>query len=169
MRIEQMTSKLQSALADAQSLALGNDNNFIEPVHLILALLDQKSGSVRPLLSQTGFNINELKTGLQGILNRLSKVEGNGGDVAMSNELGRLLNQADKISQKKGDKFISSESVVLAAMTDKGELGKLLNSFGITEKALENAISNIRGGEKVTDADAEDAFQSLSKYCIDLT
>ena len=108
MRIEQMTSKLQSALADAQSLALGNDNNFIEPVHLILALLDQKSGSVRPLLSQTGFNINELKTGLQGILNRLSKVEGNGGDVAMSNELGRLLNQADKISQKKGDKFISS-------------------------------------------------------------
>lgn len=169
MRMEQMTSKLQSALADAQSLALGNDNNFIEPVHLILALLDQKSGSVRPLLSQTGFNINELKTGLQGILNRLSKVEGNGGDVAMSNELGRLLNQADKISQKKGDKFISSESVVLAAMTDKGELGKLLNSFGITEKALENAITNIRGGEKVTDADAEDAFQALSKYCIDLT
>lgn len=169
MRMEQMTSKLQSALADAQSLALGNDNNFIEPVHLILALLDQKSGSVRPLLSQTGFNINELKTGLQGIFNRLPKVEGNGGDVAMSNELGRMLNQADKISQKNGDKFISSESVVLAAMADKGELGKLLNSFGITEKALENAIANIRGGEKVTDADAEDAFQALSKYCIDLT
>ena len=169
MRIEQMTSKLQSALADAQSLALGNDNNFIDPVHLILALLDQKSGSVRPLLSQTGFNINQLKTGLQTIFNRLPKVEGTGGDVAMSNELGRLLNQADKISQKNGDKFISSESVIVAAMSDKGELGKLLNSFGITEKALENAIANIRGGEKVTDADAEDAFQALSKYCIDLT
>jgi ATP-dependent Clp protease ATP-binding subunit ClpB len=169
MRMEQMTSKLQSALADAQSLALGNDNNFIEPVHLILALLDQKSGSVRPLLSQTGFNINQLKTGLQTIYNRLPKVEGTGGDVAMSNELGRLLNQADKTSQKNGDKFISSESVIVAAMSDKGELGKLLNSFGITEKALENAIANIRGGEKVTDSDAEDAFQALSKYCIDLT
>ena len=169
MRMEQMTSKLQSALADAQSLALGNDNNFIEPVHLILALLDQKSGSVRPLLSQTGFNINQLKTGLQTIFNRLPKVEGTGGDVAMSNELGRLLNQADKTSQKNGDKFISSESVIVAAMSDKGELGKLLNSFGITEKALENAIANIRGGEKVTDSDAEDAFQALSKYCIDLT
>ena len=169
MRMEQMTSKLQSALADAQSLALGNDNNFIEPVHLILALLDQKSGSVRPLLSQTGFNISQLKTGLQAVFNRLPKVEGTGGDVAMSNELGRLLNQADKISQKNGDKFISSESVIVAAMSDKGELGKLLNSFGITEKALENAIANIRGGEKITDADAEDAFQALSKYCIDLT
>ena len=169
MRMEQLTSKLQAALADAQSMALGNDHNFIEPVHLMLALVDQKGGSVRPLLSQTGFNLTELKNGLQGILNRLPKVEGTGGDVGMSNELGRLLNQADKISQKNGDKFISSESVVLAAMTDKGELGKLLNSFGITDKALENAVANLRGGEKVTDADAEDAFQALSKYCIDLT
>ena len=169
MRMDQLTSKLQQALADAQSLALGNDNNFIEPVHLMLALLDQKGGSVRPLLSQTGFNLNELKAGLQGILKRLPQVEGTGGDVAVSNELGRLLNQADKISQKNGDKFISSESVVLAAMADKGELGKLLNSFGISEKALENAINNLRGGEKVTDADAEDSFQALSKYCIDLT
>ena len=169
MRMDQLTSKLQQALADAQSLALGNDNNFIEPVHLMLALLDQKGGSVRPLLSQTGFNLNELKAGLQGILKRLPQVEGTGGDVAVSNELGRLLNQADKISQKNGDKFISSESVILAAMADKGELGKLLNSFGISEKALENAINNLRGGEKVTDADAEDSFQALSKYCIDLT
>ncbi len=169
MRMDQLTSKLQQALADAQSMALGNDNNFIEPVHLMLALLDQKGGSVRPLLSQTGFNLTELKTGLQAILKRLPQVQGTGGDVAMSNDLGRLLNQADKISQKNGDKFISSESVVLAAMSDKGELGKLLTSFGISEKALENAISNLRGGEKVTDADAEDSFQALSKYCIDLT
>lgn len=169
MRMDQLTSKLQQALADAQSMALGNDNNFIEPVHLMLALLDQKGGSVRPLLSQTGFNLTELKTGLQAILKRLPQVQGTGGDVAMSNDLGRLLNQADKISQKNGDKFISSESVVLAAMSDKGELGKLMTSFGISEKALENAISNLRGGEKVTDADAEDSFQALSKYCIDLT
>jgi len=167
--MDQLTSKLQQALADAQSLALGNDNNFIEPVHLMLALLDQKGGSVRPLLSQTGFNLAQLKTGLQEILKRLPQVQGTGGDVAVSNDLARLLNQADKISQKNGDKFISSEAVVLAAMADKGELGRLLNSFGISEKALENAISNLRGGEKVTDADAEDSFQALSKYCIDLT
>ncbi|ALO46769.1 ATP-dependent chaperone ClpB [Pseudohongiella spirulinae] len=169
MRMDQLTSKLQAALADAQSMALGQDNNFIEPVHLMLALIDQKSGSLRPLLSQTGFNLQALRTGLQDILQRLPKVEGTGGDVAMSNELGRLLNQADKISQKNGDKFISSEAVLLAAMEDKGELGKLLNSFGISTKALETAISNLRGGEKVTDADAEDAFQALSKYCVDLT
>ncbi|MDH7944443.1 ATP-dependent chaperone ClpB [Pseudohongiella sp. SYSU M77423] len=169
MRMDQLTSKLQAALADAQSMALGNDNNFIEPVHLILALLDQRGGSVRPLLSQTGFNIQELRDGLQAIVKRLPTVEGTGGDVAMSNELGRLLNQADKISQKGGDKYISSETVLLAAMSDKGEMGKLLNSFGVSEKALENAIRNLRGGDKVTDAGAEDAFQALQKYCIDVT
>ncbi|MAY56617.1 MAG: ATP-dependent chaperone ClpB [Gammaproteobacteria bacterium] len=169
MRMDQLTSKLQAALADAQSMALGNDNNFIEPVHLVLALLDQRGGSVRPLLSQTGFNIQELRDGLQAIVKRLPTVEGTGGDVAMSNELGRLLNQADKISQKGGDKYISSETVLLAAMSDKGEMGKLLNSFGVSEKALENAIRNLRGGDKVTDAGAEDAFQALQKYCIDVT
>jgi ATP-dependent Clp protease ATP-binding subunit ClpB len=169
MRMEQLTSKLQAALAEAQSMALGHDNNFIEPVHLVLALLEQKGGSVRPLLSQTGFNLQELRTGLQAMLGRLPKVEGNGGDVAISNELGRLLNQADKVAQKNGDKFISSETVILAAMSDKGELGKLLTGFGVSEKALENAINNLRGGEKVKDADAEDAFQALAKYCVDLT
>ncbi|HDZ10284.1 ATP-dependent chaperone ClpB [Pseudohongiella sp.] len=169
MRMDQLTSKLQAALADAQSLALGNDNNFIEPVHLMISLLDQKGGSVRPLLSQTGFDLTALRTGLNDILQRLPKVEGNGADVAMSNELGRLLNQADKTSQKNGDKFISSESVMLAAMADKGELGRLLISFGISEKALQTAINNLRGGEKVTDAEAEESWQALSKYCIDLT
>lgn len=169
MRMDQLTSKLQAALADAQSMALGNDHNFIEPVHLLLALLDQKGGSVRPLLAQIGFNLSELKQGLQDQLQRLPNVEGTGGDVAVSNELGRLLNLADKLSQKNGDAFISSEMVLLAAMSDKGELGRLLNSFGITEKALETAIQNMRGGEKVSDADAEDTFQALSKYCIDLT
>ena len=169
MRMDQLTSKLQAALADAQSLALGNDNNFIEPVHLMISLLDQKGGSVRPLLSQTGFDLTALRKGLNDILQRLPKVEGNGADVAMSNELGRLLNQADKASQKNGDKFISSEAVMLAALSDKGELGRLLTSFGISEKALETAINNLRGGEKVTDADAEESWQALSKYCIDLT
>ncbi len=169
MRIDQLTSKLQAALADAQSMALGNDNNFIEPVHLIVALLEQKGGSVRPLLSQTGFNITELRSNLQGIIDKLPKVEGNGGDVTMSNDTGRLLNQADRLAQKKGDKFISSEIVILAAMSDKGEVGRVLNASGVSEKALENAIANLRGGDKVSDAGAEESWQALSRFCVDLT
>ncbi|MES3009131.1 MAG: ATP-dependent chaperone ClpB [Pseudomonadota bacterium] len=169
MRMDQLTSKLQAALSEAQSLAVGHDNNFIEPVHLIAALLDQKGGSVRPLLSQTGFNIADLRTRLQQLIDRLPKVQGNAGDISLSNELGRLMNQADKLAQKGGDKFISSESIVLVAMGDKGELGKLLNSYGVSEKALENAIANLRGGDKVTDAGAEDSWQALSRFCVDLT
>lgn len=169
MRMDQLTSKLQSALADAQSMALGQDNQFIEPVHVIQAMVEQKGGSVRPLLAQTGFNLNELRKGLKAIIDRLPKVEGGGGDVTMSNELGRLMNLADKITQKNGDSFISSESVLLAAMADKGELGQLLNSFGVTEQALKNAVDNLRGGEKVTDAEAEESYQALNKYCVDLT
>lgn len=169
MRMDQLTSKLQEALSDAQSLAVGHDNNFIEPVHLLTALLDQKGGSVRPLLSQTGFNIPELRERLQELIDRLPKVQGNGGDVALSNDLGRLMNQADKLAQNAGDKFISSETVVRVAMGDKGDLSKLLNSFGVSEKALENAISNLRGGDKVTDAGAEESWQALSRFCVDLT
>jgi ATP-dependent Clp protease ATP-binding subunit ClpB len=169
MRMDQLTSKLQAALSDAQSLAVGNDNNFIEPVHLVLALLDQKGGSVRQLLSQTGFTITDLRAGLQQIMERLPKVQGNGGDVVPSNELGRLFNMADKHAQKKGDKFIASEAVILAALSDKGELGKLLNSYGVSEKALENAIGNLRGGETVSDAGAEESRQALMRFCVDLT
>ncbi|OGT70447.1 MAG: ATP-dependent chaperone ClpB [Gammaproteobacteria bacterium RIFCSPLOWO2_02_FULL_57_10] len=169
MRMDQMTSKLQAALADAQSLAVGHDNNFIEPVHLVAALLDQKGGSVRPLLSQTGFNIADLRSRLQQLIDKLPKVEGNAGDVALSNELGRLMNQADKLAQKNGDKFVSSEAIILVAMADKGELGRLLNSYGVNEKALENAIANLRGGDKVSDAGAEDSWQALSRFCVDLT
>lgn len=169
MRMEQLTSKLQAAISDAQSLALGQDNNFIEPVHIGIALLDQKGGSVRPLLSQTGFNISELRKQLQQLLERLPKVEGTGGDVALSNESSRMMNQADKLAQKNDDKFISSETVLLAAMADKGELGRLLNSFGVSEQALQSAINNLRGGDKVTDAAAEESWQALSRFCVDLT
>ena len=169
MRMEQLTSKLQAALSDAQSLAVGHDNNFIEPVHLVLALLEQKGGSIRPLLSQTGFNIAELRSALQQIIDKLPKVEGSAGDVGMSNELGRLLNVADKLAQKNADKFIASEVVLLAAMADRGELGRLLGSFGVSEKALENAIQNLRGGEKVSDAGAEESWQALARFCVDLT
>jgi len=169
MSLEKFTSKLQSALSDAQSLALGNDNNFIEPVHLLIALLDQKGGSVKPLLSQTGFNVADLRRQLQQALDDLPKVPGHEGDISVSQELARLLNQADKLAQKKGDKFISSETVLLVAMGDKGTVGRVLNSFGVSAQALETAITNLRGGESVNDAGAEDAWQALSRYCVDLT
>jgi len=169
MRMEQLTSKLQSAISDAQSLAVGQDNNFIESVHLLIALLDQKGGSVRPLLSQTGFDVNALRSQLQELMERLPKVEGHAGDVTFSNELSRLMNQADKLAQKNSDKYISSETVLLAAMTDKNALGKLLNSYGVSEVALQNAINNLRGGDKVNDAGAEDSWQALSRFCVDLT
>ena len=169
MRLDKLTSKLQSALADAQSLALGKDHNLIEPVHLILALIDQKGGSVKPLLSQTGFNVNELRSQLQKAVDDLPHMPNHEGEIALSPDLGKLFNQADKLAQQKGDAFISSETMLLVAMNDKGALGKILNSFGVSAQALENAINNLRGGESVSDADAEDAWQALSKYCVDLT
>ncbi len=169
MSLEKFTSKLQSALADAQSLALGNDNNFIEPVHLLIALIDQKGGSVKPLLAQVGYNVPELRQQLHKVFNDLPTVPGGEGDIAISQDLARLLNQADKLAQRKGDKFISSETVLLVAMGDKGNVGKVLSSFGVSEKALETAISNLRGGDTVSDAGAEEAWQALSRYCVDLT
>lgn len=169
MRIDKLTSKLQLALADAQSMALGNDNNFIEPAHLLLALIEQKGGSVRPLLSQTGFDLPELLSKLQTLVNDLPKLKDSSGEIAVSAELAKVLNQADKLSQGKGDSFVSSEIILLVAMSDKGSLGKLLNSFGVSAQALENAISNLRGGDNATDVGAEDAWQSLEKYCVDLT
>ncbi|MDA0689268.1 MAG: ATP-dependent chaperone ClpB [Proteobacteria bacterium] len=169
MRFDKLTSKLQSAFSDAQSLAVGKDHNLIQPVHLLLALLDQKGGSVRPLLSQTGFNIPELRKQLQQAVDDLPQMPNNDGDISGSPELGKLLNQADKLAQQKGDSFISSETVLLAAMQDKGSAGKILNSFGVTTQALENAIANLRGGESVDNPEAEESWQALSKYCVDLT
>lgn len=169
MRIDKLTSKLQSALADAQSLALGRNNNFIEPVHLLLALLDQKGGSVRPLLSQTGFNVNELRRLLQVAVDNLPQLKDHDGEISVSGDLSKLLNKADKLAQQKGDSFISSETVLLVSMTDKGKLGEVLNSFGVSAQALENAIANLRGGDTVSDAGAEDSWQALNKYCVDLT
>ncbi len=169
MRIDKLTSKLQAALSDAQSLAVGKDHNLIQPVHLLLALIDQKGGSVRPLLSQTGFNIPELRGQLQKAVDDLPQVPDNGGEISVSPELGKLLNQADKLAQQKGDSFISSETILLVAMQDKGEVGKILNSFGVSPQALENAIMNLRGGDSVDDPEAEDSWQALNKYCVDLT
>jgi ATP-dependent Clp protease ATP-binding subunit ClpB len=169
MRMDKLTSKLQQALSDAQSLAVGKDHNLIEPAHLLSVLVDQKGGSIRPLLMQTGFDIPALRNGLQKLIIDLPVVQNNGGDIQLSPDLGKMLNVADKLSQQGGDQFISSEYVFLAAMDDKGALGKLLNSFSVSKQALENAIKNLRGGATVDDPDAEENYQSLEKFTVDVT
>jgi ATP-dependent Clp protease ATP-binding subunit ClpB len=169
MRMDKLTSKFQMALADAQSLALGRDHNYIEPVHVMLALLDQEGGTVRHLLMQADVNTNMLRSQLGEALDRLPSVQGTGGDVHVSNDLNRLLNLTDKLAQQRKDQYISSELFVLAATEDKGELGKLLRQAGATRGVLESAIDNLRGGQKVDDPNAEDQRQALEKYTIDLT
>jgi ATP-dependent Clp protease ATP-binding subunit ClpB len=169
MRMDKFTTKFQQALADAQSLAVGRDNQYIDPVHLLVALLDQQGGSVRHLLDKAGVNVNLLRSQLGEALDRLPKVEGTAGEVLISNELGRLLNVTDKLAQKRGDQFISSELFVLAALEDKGQVGTLLRNAGAVKGAVEKAIDDLRGGEKVTDANAEESRQALEKYTIDLT
>ncbi|TWI54341.1 ATP-dependent Clp protease ATP-binding subunit ClpB [Pseudomonas duriflava] len=169
MRIDRLTSKLQVALADAQSLAVGHDHPAIEPVHLFSALLDQQGGSILPLLRQVGFDIQALRQALTKEMDGLPKIQNPTGDVSLSQDLARLLNQADRLAQQKGDQFISSELVLLAAMDENTKLGKLLLGQGVSRKALENAVNNLRGGEAVNDPNAEESRQALDKYTIDLT
>ncbi|MCW2269711.1 MULTISPECIES: ATP-dependent chaperone ClpB [Pseudomonas] len=169
MRIDRLTSKLQLAISDAQSLAVGMDHPAIEPAHLLQALIDQQGGSIKPLLMQVGFDINSLRKALGKELDQLPKIQNPTGDVNMSQDLARLLNQADRLAQQKGDQFISSELVLLAAMDENSKVGKLLLGQGVTKKALENAISNLRGGEAVNDPNAEESRQALDKYTVDLT
>jgi ATP-dependent Clp protease ATP-binding subunit ClpB len=169
MRIDRLTSKLQLALSDAQSLAVGLDHPAIEPAHLMQALLEQQGGSIKPLLMQVGFDVNSLRKELSKELDHLPKIQNPTGDVNMSQDLARLLNQADRLAQQKGDQFISSELVLLAAMDENSKLGKLLLGQGVSKKALENAISNLRGGDAVNDPNHEEARQALDKYTVDLT
>ncbi len=169
MRMDKLTSKFQVALADAQSLAVGRDHQFIEPVHLMVALLDQEGGTIRHLLGQTDVNVNWLRSQLGEILDRQPVVEDAGGDVHLSNDLGRLFNLTDKLAQKRKDNYISSELFILAALEDKGELGELMKKAGASKGAIETAIENMRGGQKVDDPNAEDQRQALEKYTIDLT
>jgi ATP-dependent Clp protease ATP-binding subunit ClpB len=169
MRMDKLTSKFQLALADAQSLAVGRDHQFIEPVHLMLALLDQQGGSVRPLLTKAGANVNLLRSRLGEALDRLPKVEGAPGEVHISNDLGRLLNVTDKLAQQRDDQYISSELFVLAASDDKGALGNILRDSGVVRGAVEKAVEDVRGGAPVNDPNAEDTRQALEKYTIDLT
>ncbi|MCH8929878.1 MAG: ATP-dependent chaperone ClpB [Proteobacteria bacterium] len=169
MRMDKLTSKLQIALADAQSLALGRDNQFIEPVHLMIALLNQQGGSVRYLLTKAGANVNLLRSQLGEAVDRLPQVEGTPGEVHVSNELNRLLNVMDKLAQDRGDQFITSELFVLAGLGGKHGLAKLLGDCGVVKGAVEKAIDDLRGGQTVTDPNAEDTRQALQKYTIDLT
>ncbi len=169
MRMDKLTNKFQLALSDAQSLAVGRDHQFIEPTHLLAALLDQEGGTVRPLLAQAGVNVKLLRSQLNQVLDRLPQVEGAGGDVQLANTLVRLLNLTDKLAQQRKDAYISSELFVLAALEDKGELGRLLRQAGADKALLEHGINALRGGQKVDEQNAEDQRQSLDKYTIDLT
>jgi len=169
MRMDKLTSRFQQALADAQSLAVGRDHQYIEPLHVMSALLDQQGGSARPLLDKAGVNINLLRSQLGEALDRLPKVEGNAGEVHLSNELNRVLNLTDKTAQKHGDQYISSELFVLAALEDRGTLGQVLRNAGAVKGAIEKAVEELRGGEKVNDPNAEESRQALEKYTVDLT
>ena len=169
MRMDKMTSKFQQALADAQSLAVGRDHQFIEPAHLMIALLDQEGGSVRHLLSQADVNVNLLRSQLGEQLDQIAQVEGAAGDVHISNDLGRLLNVTDKLAQQRKDSYISSELFILAALEDKGSVGALLRKAGASKQLLEQAIEKMRGGQQVDDPNAEDQRQALEKYTVDVT
>jgi ATP-dependent Clp protease ATP-binding subunit ClpB len=169
MRTDKLTGKFQEALSDAQSLALGKDHQFIEPVHLMVALMDQEGGTIKPLLAQIGANTAGLRAELGQALSRLPTVSGTGGDVQISNELGRLLNLTDKLAQKRGDRFIASELFLLALFEERGTLQHLLKKAGASKQAIEKAIEAMRGGQRVDDPNAEDQRQALKKYTIDLT
>jgi len=169
MRMDKLTSKFQTALADAQSLAIGHDHQFIEPIHLMSALLDQDNGTVRHLLSQSDVNVNQLRSQLGEAMERLPRVEGTAGEVHVSNDLSRLLNITDKLAQTRKDQYISSELFVLAALEDRGTLGELLRKAGAAKGSIEQAIEKMRGGQKVDDPNAEEQRQALDKYTIDLT
>jgi len=169
MRMDKMTSKFQAALSDAQSLAVGRDHQFIEPVHLMLAILDQSASSVRYLLNNAGVNVDQLRTSLGEALDNMPSVEGAAGDLHISNELGRLFNVTDKLAQQRKDSFISSELFALAVVQNKGQLCDLMRKAGAAKGNVEQAINELRGGESINDANAEESRRALEKYTIDLT
>ena len=169
MNIEKFTTKFQQAIAEAQSLAIGKDNQFIEPVHLLSALLNQQDGSVAPILTASGVNVAVLRNELNNELAKLPQVSGNGGDVQLSRQLLNLLNLCDKLAQQRKDKFISSELFLLAALEEKGAVSEILKKCGAKKEQILQAIDHIRGGQNVNDQNAEESRQALEKYTIDLT
>lgn len=169
MRLDRLTNKFQQALADAQSLALGRENQFIEPIHLLSALFNQEGGSVRPLLTTIGVNAGQLQQKIEDALARLPQVQGVAGDVQPSSDLIRHLNLCDQLAQKNGDEFISSELFLLAALEANTSLADMLKAAGVNKANLNKAIDEMRGGEKVNDQGAEDQRQALKKFTVDLT
>ena len=169
MRFDKMTTKFQQALSDAQSLAVGNDNQFIEPQHLLLALLNDADSGAGSLLARAGGNVNALKAALTDAVSRLPRVEGHGGEVQVGRDLTNVLNLTDKEAQQRGDQFIASEMFLLALTNDKGECGRLLKQHGVARAPLEQAIAAVRGGASVESAESEGQRESLKKYCMDLT
>ena len=169
MRIDRFTSKLQEAMSDAQSLAVGKDHNQITPIHLVIALFDQRGGSTRPLFAQMGVDVAKFREELDRLLGNLAVQKDNFGDVQVSAELGRLLNRADKFSQERDDQFISSELVILAALEERGDLAQLFAKYNVKKEALARVIDQMRGGESVKDPNAEETRQALDKYTVNLT
>ena len=166
MRMDKFTSRLQSALSDAQSLAIGRDHQFIEPLHLMIALVDQDGGGTRHLLAQAGIKVHQLRSQLDEAVDRLPKVEGSDGDVQLSNELIRLLNVSDKFTQQRGDQYISSEMFILASVKANNELGRLLKINGADPKAVNDAIDAMRRGQQVDEPNSEDQRQVLDLSLI---
>ncbi|MFT5705089.1 MAG: ATP-dependent Clp protease ATP-binding subunit ClpB [Shewanella sp.] len=169
MRLDRMTNKFQTAISDAQSLALGRDHQFIEPIHLMMALLNQDNGSIHPLLTQSGINVSSLRSSVSQELERLPKVDGTGGDIQLSQSLIRLLNLCDKLSQKRKDKYISSELFVLAALEGSDILAQSLKKSGASKELMEQTIKQVRAGKNIDDPNAEDQRQALKKFTVDLT
>ncbi|WP_296980881.1 Clp protease N-terminal domain-containing protein, partial [Thalassolituus sp. UBA1505] len=169
MRMDRLTTSLQNALAESQSLALGQDHNQIDTVHVLLALMEQTSSSVKDVVRRCGGNVGALERSLRDVLQQLPTVSSPDGNIQIAPELGRLLNLADKEAQKRGDQYVSSELFLLVALEDKGAAGKTLKESGLNKENVEKAIEDMRGGESVNDANAEDSRQALDKYCIDLT
>ena len=169
MRLEKFTTLFQNAIADAQSLAVGKDHQFIEPIHLMSAMLKQEAGAVRPLLTRVGVHVDQLQNNIEQAIQRLPQVQGTPGEIYPSKDLIRLLNITDKLAQAHNDQYISSELFVLAALEDKGALGDILRSAGVNKSALEKAIKETRGGSAVNSQSAEQQYQALEKYTRDLT
>ena len=169
MRLDKFTNKFQVAISDAQSLALGRDNQYIEPVHLMSAMLNQQGTSIRPLFEHTGVNINSLRSMVNESIDKLPKIQGADADVQLGRDLIKLLNMCDKIAQKRKDDYITSEIFVLATVDDQGTLGSIFKKLGLQKASIEQAIEHVRNGQKVTDQNAEDVRQALEKYTTDLT
>jgi ATP-dependent Clp protease ATP-binding subunit ClpB len=169
MRMDKLTSKFQMALADAQSMALGQDHAVIEPIHVMQVLLEENGGTIASILSKANVNVPKLRSELEAAIKRLPKVEGTGGEVHISNELNRILNMMDKLAQARKDQYISSELFLIAAVEDKGTLGDILRQCGGNKKAIEKSVDDVRGGEKVVDPNAEEQRNALAKYTVDLT